>query len=211
MGAMRSSIVFLGGMIARHGCAELTLPGGCELGARPIDLHLGALGQMGASITESGGRLLCSAPDGLHGARIDLSFPSVGATENTIIAAATARGKTVLTGAAREPEILDLIDFLRGCGANIAVELDGTILVEGVEQLKGTEHRVIPDRVAAAARSTAGSTTPVTGAALSRRSSSRQLALTVPQAMTTALRSKPERKRMSCRAYCSSVSRLRLP
>ncbi len=149
MGAMRSSIVFLGGMIARHGCAELTLPGGCELGARPIDLHLGALGQMGASITESGGRLLCSAPDGLHGARIDLSFPSVGATENTIIAAATARGKTVLTGAAREPEILDLIDFLRGCGANIAVELDGTILVEGVEQLKGTEHRVIPDRVAA--------------------------------------------------------------
>lgn len=104
---------------------------------------------MGASITESGGRLLCSAPDGLHGARIDLSFPSVGATENTIIAAATARGKTVLTGAAREPEILDLIDFLQGCGANIAVELDGTILVEGVEQLKGTEHRVIPDRVAA--------------------------------------------------------------
>ena len=94
---------------------------------------------------------------------------------------------------------------------NIAVELDGTILVEGVEQLKGTEPRVIPDRVAAAARSTAGSTTPVTGAALSRRSSSRQLALTVPQAMTTALRSKPERKRMSCRAYCSSVSRLRLP
>lgn len=149
MGAMRSSIVFLGGMVARHGCAELTLPGGCELGARPIDLHLFALSQMGADITEAGGRLYCSAPRGLHGARINLSFPSVGATENTIIAAATARGETVLTGAAREPEILDLIDFLRGCGASIDMALDGTIRVEGVERLHGVHHRVIPDRIAA--------------------------------------------------------------
>ena len=149
MGAMRSSIVFLGGMIACHGCAVLTLPGGCELGARPIDLHLSALGQMGAAIRESGGRLYCSAPRGLHGARIDLTFPSVGATENTIIAAATARGETVLTGAAREPEILDLIDFLRGCGARIRLERDGAIRVEGVEKLGGTRHRVIPDRIAA--------------------------------------------------------------
>ena len=149
MGAMRSSIVFLGGMIACHGCAELTLPGGCELGARPIDLHLFALSQMGADITEAGGRLYCSAPRGLHGARINLSFPSVGATENTIIAAATARGETVLTGAAREPEILDLIDFLRGCGASIDMALDGTIRVEGVERLHGVRHRVIPDRIAA--------------------------------------------------------------
>lgn len=149
MGAMRSSIVFLGGMIASHGCAVLSLPGGCELGARPIDLHLSALGQMGAVIEETGGRLFCSAPEGLHGAKIDLGFPSVGATENTIIAAATARGETVLTGAAREPEILDLIAFLRGCGARIALELDGTIRVEGVEQLGGATHRVIPDRIAA--------------------------------------------------------------
>ena len=149
MGAMRSSIVFLGGMVARHGCAELTLPGGCELGARPIDLHLFALSQMGADITEAGGRLYCSAPRGLHGARINLSFPSVGATENTIIAAATAKGETVLTGAAREPEILDLIDFLRGCGASIDMALDGTIRVEGVERLHGVRHRVIPDRIAA--------------------------------------------------------------
>ena len=149
MGAMRSSIVFLGGMVARHGCAELTLPGGCELGARPIDLHLFALSQMGADITEAGGRLYCSAPRGLHGARINLSFPSVGATENTIIAAATARGETVLTGAAREPEILDLIDFLRGGGASIDMALDGTIRVEGVERLHGVRHRVIPDRIAA--------------------------------------------------------------
>ena len=149
MGAMRSSIVFLGGMVARHGCAELALPGGCELGARPIDLHLAALSRMGARITETGGRLVCSAPEGLRGARIDLSFPSVGATENTIIAAATARGETILTGAAREPEILDLIDFLQGCGAKILLELDGTIRINGVEQLHGTEHRVIPDRIAA--------------------------------------------------------------
>lgn len=149
MGAMRSSIVFLGGMIACHGCAELALPGGCELGARPIDLHLSALGQMGAVIHETGGRLFCSAPEGLHGAKINLSFPSVGATENTLIAAATAAGETVLTGAAREPEILDLIDFLRGCGSKIALDLDGTIRVEGVEKLGGTTHRVIPDRIAA--------------------------------------------------------------
>ena len=104
---------------------------------------------MGADITEAGGRLYCSAPRGLHGARINLSFPSVGATENTIIAAATARGETVLTGAAREPEILDLIDFLRGCGASIDMALDGTIRVEGVERLHGVRHRVIPDRIAA--------------------------------------------------------------
>ena len=149
MGAMRSSIVFLGGMVARHGCAELALPGGCELGARPIDLHLAALERMGARITEAGGRLLCSAPEGLRGAKVDLSFPSVGATENTLIAAATARGETVLTGAAREPEILDLIDFLRACGAKIEVGLDGVIRVEGVKRLHGAEHRVIPDRIAA--------------------------------------------------------------
>lgn len=149
MGAMRSSIVFLGGMIASYGAAQMALPGGCELGARPIDLHLRALSQMGAVIREGGGELICTAPEGLHGARIDLSFPSVGATENTLIAAATAKGETVLTGAAREPEVLDLIAYLRGCGAKIALDLDGTIRVEGVEKLTGTTHRVIPDRIAA--------------------------------------------------------------
>lgn len=149
MGAMRSSIVFLGGMIACHGCAQMALPGGCELGARPIDLHLSALGQMGAVIREGGGRLICTAPEGLHGARINLRFPSVGATENTLIAAATAKGETVLTGAAREPEIMDLIEYLRGCGAKIALDLDGTIRVEGVKKLEGTTHWVIPDRIAA--------------------------------------------------------------
>ena len=149
MSAMRSSIVFLGGIVARHGCAELSLPGGCELGARPVDLHLAALSRMGVRVTEAGGRLYCDAKEGLHGARIDLSFPSVGATENTIIAAATARGETVITGGAREPEIQDLIDFLRGCGAQIALDLDGTITVRGVEGLGGTRHRVIPDRIEA--------------------------------------------------------------
>lgn len=149
MSAMRSSIVFLGGIVARHGCAELTLPGGCELGARPIDLHLAALSRMGVKITEAGGRLFCDAKEGLHGAKINLSFPSVGATENTIIAASTARGETVITGGAREPEIQDLIDFLRGCGARIAMDLDGTITIDGVERLGGAEHQVIPDRIAA--------------------------------------------------------------
>jgi UDP-N-acetylglucosamine 1-carboxyvinyltransferase len=149
MSAMRSSIVFLGGIVARHGCAELTLPGGCELGARPIDLHLSALRCLGVRITEAGGRLFCDAKEGLRGAKINLSFPSVGATENTIIAASTARGETVITGGAREPEIQDLIDFLRGCGARIAMDLDGTITIQGVEKLDGTEHHVIPDRIAA--------------------------------------------------------------
>lgn len=149
MGAMRSSIVFLGAIVGRFGCAEVTLPGGCELGSRPIDLHLSALTSMGAEIVEQGKTLLCTAPSGLHGAEITLPFPSVGATENVIIAASTADGTTVLRGGAREPEISDLIAFLRGCGAQIGVGIDGTITIRGVQSLGGCTHSVIPDRIAA--------------------------------------------------------------
>ncbi|MEG0854364.1 MAG: UDP-N-acetylglucosamine 1-carboxyvinyltransferase, partial [Angelakisella sp.] len=149
MGAMRSSIVFLGAIMARFGCAELTLPGGCELGSRPIDLHLTALTLMGAQIIEDGKTLICTAPEGLHGAEISLPFPSVGATENVIIAAATAKGTTVLRGGAREPEIGDLITFLVRCGADIQVAIDGTVTIRGVAKLGGCQHRVIPDRIAA--------------------------------------------------------------
>ena len=150
MSAMRSSIVFLGGIIARHGKAEVTLPGGCELGKRPIDIHLAALRRMGVRIREKGsGTLVCSAPRGLQGTELALPFPSVGATENIIIAAVTARGTTRITGAAREPEIRDLIAFLNGCGAQITCEVDGTITIQGVEKLHGVTHRVIPDRIAA--------------------------------------------------------------
>ncbi len=149
MSAMRSSIVFLGGIIARHGQAEVTLPGGCELGARPIDIHLTALRRMGVEIEDRDGTLFCNVPHGLHGADLSFPFPSVGATENVIIAAVTARGATRITGGAREPEIGDLIAFLNSCGAQITTSLDGVITIEGVEALHGAVHRVIPDRIAA--------------------------------------------------------------
>ena len=159
MGAMRSSIVFLGAMISRFGCAQVTLPGGCELGSRPIDLHLSALRQMGAEIEEDCGALRCRAPKGLHGAEITLPFPSVGATENILIAAASAKGETVLRGAAREPEIGDLMAFLKKCGGDIATEMDGTIHIRGVPELHGASHRVIPDRIAGGTYLCAGAIT----------------------------------------------------
>ena len=149
MREMRSSIVFLGAILARCGQAELTFPGGCELGPRPIDLHLSALRALGARISESGGRLCCRAPGGLRGAEVTLPFPSVGATENLLIAAAAARGETVIRGAAREPEIGDLCEFLRACGAGISRRGD-LLTVEGGRPLTGCAHRVIPDRIEAA-------------------------------------------------------------
>lgn len=149
MREMRSSIVFLGGILGRMGKAELSAPGGCEIGLRPIDLHLTAMEQFGAKIDSDGGTVLCSAQGGLHGAHINLSFPSVGATENIILAAALAEGTTTITNAAREPEICDLADFLNRCGAKIHGAGDGTVTVEGVKKLHGTEHTVIPDRIVA--------------------------------------------------------------
>lgn len=150
MRAMRSSIVFLGGVLARYHKASICCPGGCSLGPRPIDLHLSSLHSMGAVITEEGSHIRCEAPHGLHGAAIHLPIPSVGATETVLIAGAAACGETVLTGAAREPEITDLIRFLNTCGAKIEVEKDGTIRIEGQQSLHGGEHTVIPDRIAAA-------------------------------------------------------------
>ena len=112
-GGMRGSVIFLGAMLSRFGSAEIALPGGCRLGARPVDIHLSGLEQMGALICEENGWLCCSAPNGLHGAKISLRYPSVGATENLLIAAALARGETVLYGAAMEPEIWDALLDLR--------------------------------------------------------------------------------------------------
>lgn len=149
MREMRSSIVFLGAVLGRKGRCRLSFPGGCELGARPIDLHLAALRQLGAEITEEHGYLECSAAGGLRGARITLSFPSVGATENIMLAAATANGTTEIHNAACEPEIKDLAEYLNKCGAKISGAGGSVIVIDGVSRLEPTEHSVIPDRIVA--------------------------------------------------------------
>ena len=150
MREMRSSVVFLGAVIGRCKKAVISTPGGCELGPRPIDLHLSALERMGVTVTKEHGYLICTAENGLHGAEISLGFPSVGATENIILAAATAKGMTVIHGAAKEPEISDLADFLNSAGARIYGCGSDSIRIYGVEKLGGTEHTIIPDRIAAA-------------------------------------------------------------
>lgn len=150
MREMRSSIVFLGAILARTGEASLSFPGGCEIGPRPIDLHLSALKKLGVEIQEAHGCLLCTAPRGIVGGFVSLAFPSVGATENLLLAAATGHGTTVLTNAAREPEIVDLAQYLNQCGARIYGAGESCIIVEGVSALHGSVYTVMPDRIAAA-------------------------------------------------------------
>lgn len=147
MHEMRSSIVFLGAMLAKGGEARLCFPGGCELGPRPIDWHLTALRAMGVTIREQGGWLHCRVASRLRGARIVLPFPSVGATENVLLAAVLANGTTALHNAAREPEIIDLCRFLNGCGARIRGMGESVLYIEGVSRLHGGEYRVMPDRI----------------------------------------------------------------
>ncbi len=147
MREMRSSVVFLGPILGRMGQAELSYPGGCELGPRPIDLHLAALRALGAEIREEGGRLRCSGK--LRGGEITLSLPSVGATENAMLAAVAAQGDTTITNAAREPEIDDLQRFLCTLGADVRGAGSSVITVHGGRPLHGGEHTVIGDRIAA--------------------------------------------------------------
>lgn len=159
MREMRSSIVFLGAIASRCGKAIISFPGGCELGPRPIDLHLESLKQMGISISEKHGFLECYVDEKLKGSNVSLSFPSVGATENIMLAAVLADGITVINNAAREPEICDLANFLISCGAKIQGAGEGSIIIEGVSFLHDTEHHVIPDRIAAVTFMAAGSVT----------------------------------------------------
>ena len=147
MREMRSSIVFLGAIASRTGEAHMSFPGGCELGTRPIDLHLSALRQLGMEIEEERGRLECRVKGRLKGTTIALAFPSVGATENILLASVTAEGRTTILNAAREPEIEDLCKYLINCGAHISGAGDSAITVEGVESLHGATHSVIPDRI----------------------------------------------------------------
>lgn len=149
MREMRSSIVFLGALLGRFGHAEVSAPGGCEIGLRPIDLHIESLKAMGCVFEEEGSRLHCSCPNGLKGATIALSFPSVGATENLLLAASVAKGKTRVINAAREPEIVELADFLNRCGARISGAGEGILEIEGVASLTGCEETVAGDRIAA--------------------------------------------------------------
>ncbi|MEM7239174.1 MAG: UDP-N-acetylglucosamine 1-carboxyvinyltransferase [Pseudomonadota bacterium] len=144
---MRASILVLGPMLARSGRAIVSLPGGCAIGARPVDLHLSGLEKMGAEMTLVDGYVDARAPGGLRGAIIEFPFISVGATENIMMAATLAQGTTVLKNAAREPEIADLAKCLNAMGARIYGAGTSVITIEGVDGLGGTTHRVLPDRV----------------------------------------------------------------
>ncbi len=145
---MRSTIILLGSMLGRAGRAKMPFPGGCIIGMRPIDIHITSLGKMGAVFEETDG-MLCAVTDGLYGTRIHLRFPSVGATENVILAAVYARGRTRIENCAKEPEIAELCRFLREKGAKIEGEGTSCILVEGVSHLRDSTYTLMPDRIVA--------------------------------------------------------------
>jgi len=144
---MRASILVLGPIIARHGIAAVSLPGGCAIGARPVDIHLRGLEALGVDLDLRDGYVNAKAPKGLKGATYKLPFASVGATENLLMAATLAKGITILKNVAREPEIVDLADLLRSMGANISGDGSSEIVIEGVEALHGTSHKVVTDRI----------------------------------------------------------------
>ncbi len=144
---MRASVLVLGPLLAREGEARVSLPGGCAIGARPVDLHIAGLKAMGAEIDIDGGYMVARAPKGLRGARYTFPKVSVGATENLMMAAALAKGTTVLDNAAREPEIADLAECLAKMGVPVSGIGTETLTIEGVEQLKAATHTVIPDRI----------------------------------------------------------------
>ncbi|SHL61282.1 UDP-N-acetylglucosamine 1-carboxyvinyltransferase [Roseovarius marisflavi] len=144
---MRASILVLGPMLARDGHAVVSLPGGCAIGARPVDLHLKALEAMGAELELKDGYVHARAPGGLRGGVVDFPIVSVGATENALMAATLAKGTTVLKNAAREPEIVDLAQCLRRMGAQIEGEGTHTITIQGVDRLGGATHPVVTDRI----------------------------------------------------------------
>ena len=144
---MRASILVLGPLLARYGEAVVSLPGGCAIGARPVDLHLRALEAMGATLELRDGYVHASAPGGLKGGTVDFDFASVGATENALMAATLAKGTTVIRNAAREPEIVDLARCLRAMGAQIDGDGSSEITIQGVDRLGGATHTVVTDRI----------------------------------------------------------------
>lgn len=147
MKMLRSSIIVMGAMIGRFNDISISYPGGCSIGARPIDLHLDALKTLGVKITEENGYIYCHR-DNLIGSIINLQFPSVGATENAILAAVKAKGTTIINNAAKEPEIEDLQEFLNSMGAKVNGAGTSCIQIEGVDKLHSVNHTIIPDRIA---------------------------------------------------------------
>ncbi len=156
---MRASVVVLGPLLARFGRAEVSMPGGCAIGTRPIDQHLKVLEAMGARIELAQGYIIADAPKGLHGAEITFDKVTVGGTQNALMAATLAQGRTILHNAAREPEISDLANCLNAMGAQISGIGDATLIIEGVKKLQAAHHAVLPDRIEAGTYLVAGAMT----------------------------------------------------
>ena len=207
MREMRSSVIFLGAVLGRMGQADLCAPGGCELGPRPIDLHLAAMRSLGAVIAEAGGGLHCTG--GLRGADIVFSLPSVGATENAMLAAVAAEGDTTITNAAREPEIVDLQQFLCAMGADVHGAGSSVITIRGGKRLHGGAYAVMGDRIVAAtylaAAASAGGTVEVTVVDWLHLST---VAVVLAEAGCT-LTSTPERILLRCQAPLRGVRPVR--
>ncbi len=156
---MRASSLVLGPLVARSGRARVSLPGGCAIGARPINLHIFGLEQLGARINQAYGYIEAEAPEGLRGATVQFDRITVTGTEDLLMAAVLAKGETVLRNAAREPEVVDLADLLTAMGARIEGAGTSTITIQGVEKLRGAEHTIIPDRIEAGTFLIAGAIT----------------------------------------------------
>ncbi len=148
MRQMRSSVIFVGALLGKHSKATFSYPGGCDIGARPIDLHLKTFEKLGINISKNYGNITCNC-DKIIGEKIDLDFPSVGATENAILVACLAKGETIITNAAKEPEIIDLQNILNKMGANIKGAGTDTIQINGVTKLKDVSYNIMPDRIEA--------------------------------------------------------------
>ena len=144
---MRASILVLGPLLARKREATVSMPGGCAIGARPVNIHVDALAKLGGEFNLEKGYIKCEAKSGLKGAKITLPMISVGATENIIMAATLAKGETEISNIAIEPEIIDLIDCLKAMGGQIEIQHDRKVLIQGVDELHGTTHTIIPDRI----------------------------------------------------------------
>ena len=209
MREMRSSVIFLGALLARLGTAELSYPGGCELGPRPIDLHLSALRTLGAEIREEQGCLRCRGNGNMRGRELCLSMPSVGATENAMLAACGCPGVTTIVGAAREPEIVDLQNFLRAMGAEVTGAGGSVICVRGGRSLHPAEYRVVGDRIAAAtylcAAGAAGGRVELTGVEPSHLTA----VLTCLEQAGCAVHTGPEALSLECRAPLKGIAPVR--